>query len=76
MNLPSGKQIRAARNLLGYSADDLAQRLGAHASQIYRIERKQSRSLAVRLTAELESIGARFINGGVILQDSNGQRRS
>jgi len=74
MNLPSGKQIRAARNLLGYSADALAQRVGASAHQVYRVERRQPRSLAVRLTAELEARGIRFVNGGVILQDSNGQR--
>jgi transcriptional regulator with XRE-family HTH domain len=74
MEIPTGRQIRAARNLLGYSADDLAQRVGVRPHKIYRLERKQPRPLAVRLTAELESLGARFVNGGVVIQGSNGRR--
>jgi hypothetical protein len=74
MEIPTGKQIRAARNLLNLSATDLANRVGAHPHQVYRVERKQPRPLAVRLVAELEAHGIRFVGGGVILQDSNGQR--
>jgi hypothetical protein len=75
MNLPSGKQIRAARNLLNLSATDLANRVGANAHQVYRVERKRAPALAVRLCAELESLGARFVGGGVVIQVADNDRR-
>jgi hypothetical protein len=75
---PTGKQIRAARKLLGYSADALAQRVGGiNSHQIYRLERKQPRSLTVKLCAALEAEGIRFIgHDGVLLQSNNNGQRS
>ena len=77
----TGRQIRAARNLLGISADALARKVGVSAPALYRIEKKDTPSLTMRLCAELEASGIRFIGGGedngaigVILQDSDGRQ--
>jgi transcriptional regulator with XRE-family HTH domain len=70
MKLPTGRQIRAARNLLNISAETLASRIGTKPHSIYRLEKKESPPLAVRLCAALEADGIRFVDGGVILQET------
>jgi hypothetical protein len=75
-NMISGKQLKAGRVLLGYSADTIARRVGAKAHQVYRVEQKAAPTLAARLAAELEANGIRFIGNGVILQEDTNARRS
>lgn len=64
----TGSQMRAARALLGWSANDLAERCGVSYNTIQRAERvddmpnMQSRNLAA-IKSALEAGGVEFIDG-------------
>ncbi len=69
--MPTGKQIRAARQLVEWSADDLAERVGITKESILNIERgdKRARSLT------MDKIVFVFEEAGIQFTENEGIRR-
>ena len=62
----SGKQVAAARDLIGITQDELAKAVGLEGNTISRFEGGQSephRSNLAKIQAELERRGIEFTNG-------------
>jgi transcriptional regulator with XRE-family HTH domain len=79
------RQIKAARSLLGWSQDDLAERSGVSKPTIGRLESQDSETIGGReetgmaLIAALEKAGVEFIaenGGGVGVRMAKKARRS
>lgn len=71
----SGKQVTAARNLLGITQGELASATGLALETISRFERGEvepRRESVVKIEAELERRGIEFTNGGRPPSNSDG----
>ena len=69
--MPSGKQIRAARVLVDWDADDLAKRVGMSRVSIQNIERGDARPK----TETMEKIVQAFFDVGIEFTENDGLRR-
>lgn len=71
--MPTGKQIRAARVLVDWAADDLSARIGLSRESIQSIERGDKRPRATtmeKIVRVFNDMGVEFIgDAGVILKD-------
>lgn len=69
--MPTGKQIRAARMLVDWDADDLAKRVGMSRVSIQNIERGDARPKA----ETIEKIVRAFSDAGIEFTENEGLRR-
>lgn len=66
----AGRQIRAARALVGWSQDDLAKAAGLHPNSVKHWEGReaiQGGHAVDAMRAALEGQGVRFVDGGAVL---------
>lgn len=69
--MPTGKQIRAARQLVDWSADDLAERVGISKESILNIERGDKRARP----ATMDKIVGVFSESGIEFTENEGLKR-
>lgn len=73
--IADGKQIRAARALLGLSQSVVAERAGVHVNSVKYWERRgasvQREERGLRAIREaLEALGVQFIRGGAVMHEA------
>jgi transcriptional regulator with XRE-family HTH domain len=68
VEVPTGRELRAARALAGLGLNTLARRLGVSPSTLRRLETYGPPVLLAKALAELHEAGVEFLPGGGVRQ--------